>query len=153
MVTTRSGDDGKSRWSGRVEAKDGALLEALGSIDELQATLGVAKSKVESLKSKSKIEKIEEDLGQIMAELASAKFSIFNFKFSIKRMEEEIKELGKGKIVEGRFLKIKEMDPWLNWARTICRRCERRVVTLKAPKDILVYFNRLSDYLFLLSRK
>jgi len=139
MVTikTHKGDDGKSRFLCRIVDKDSPLLEAIGSIDELQAILEMVGGE----------ERVVDDLGKIMGELGTGKeFEIFNLKFLINETEENNFNLDK-------FVKFKGKKACeLNWARTVCRRVERRVVTLnkiqKIDQNILKYFNRLSGYLF-----
>ena len=78
-----------------------------------------------------------------------------------RKMNEKVMEIYKKekkmKLVN-RFLKPgDDLDVWLNWARTVCRRAERRMVSLnkveKNDKNILIFINRLSDYLFILSRR
>ena len=146
MITTKTGDQGKTTCANQIVDKDDILVETIGEIDELQAVLEVVGGDKEIIR----------DLGVIMGDLGTnKKFSIFNFQFSIEKMEEEIE---KNKINLNKFIifkkkKAKEM----NWARTVTRRVERRVVTLskkqKIDENILKYFNRLSDYLFVSALK
>ena len=140
MITTKKGDNGKSYFFGKVMDKDSPLIEAIGSIDELQSVLELIGFE----------DKIIDDLSKIMGELTcNIKFE--NCNLEIKRMEEKINSVKQNLT---KFLKFKNKKALnLNWARTICRRVERRVVTLnkkqKINNNILKYFNRLSDYLFL----
>ncbi len=146
MITTKKGDSGQTDCGSKRVNKDDLLVETIGQVDELQAVLeliGIDKG-------------IIRDLGMIMGELGSnKKCLISNVEFLIKAMEEEIgknnKKLSKFIIFETK--KAKE----LTWARTVCRRVERRVVALskiqKLDDNILRYFNRLSDYLFILALK
>ncbi|MDD4106408.1 MAG: ATP:cob(I)alamin adenosyltransferase [Candidatus Shapirobacteria bacterium] len=146
MITTKRGDGGETDCGGKRIDKDDLLVETIGEIDELQSVLEIIDGDKEIIR----------DLGVIMGDLGTGKkFSIFNFQFSIEKMEEEIE---KNKINLNKFIifkkkKAKEM----NWARTVCRRIERRVVTLskrqQIDENILKYFNRLSDYLFVLALK
>jgi cob(I)alamin adenosyltransferase len=144
MITTKKGDEGKSYFLGKIVDKDNPLLEAVGTIDELQAVLELIKVN----------KKIIDDLGRIMGELGCGiKFPTSNFQFPIEKME---KEISSKDYKLTKFVKFKEKESLeLNWARTVCRRAERRIVTLnkqqKINKDILKYFNRLSDYLFIKS--
>jgi len=149
MITTKRGDGGETDCGGRRVRKDDLLVEVIGEIDELKAILEMFGGDKGIIK----------DMGMIMGKLGTGKkFSIFNppagragFEFSIKKMEEEIEKsnVNLNKFVIFKTKKAKE----LNWVRTVCRRVERRIVALskknKIDKNILKYFNRLSDYLFI----
>ena len=145
-ITTKRGDKGQTDCGGKRMSKNNLLVETIGEIDELQSVLEMVDGDKEIIR----------DLGVIMGDLGTGKkYSIFNFQFSIEKMEEEIE---KNKINLNKFIifkkkKAKEM----NWARTVARRVERRVVTLskkqKIDENILKYFNRLSDYLFVIILK
>lgn len=170
-VVTRTGDDGKSRWLGKVVDKDSKLLEAVGCLDELQATLGTANSSLREAKRRSNLNgiatpsfslglamtKVQMDLYEIMAEIGYEKRGTINDKRimylenEIYKIEIELKPLTK-------FLIFKnKIACKFNLARTVCRRSERRLVALNRTQqidpNILKYINRLSDYLFVLSRK
>jgi cob(I)alamin adenosyltransferase len=154
-IVTKTGDDGKSRWLNQVVEKDSRLLEAVGTIDELQAMLGVAKVRV--FLERGVIESIQQDLWAIMGELAY-KQEFASVTERTKEIEEEIKEM------ESELPKIEnflmpgevEVEAVLNFSRAICRRAERRMVSLhkkkRFRKELMVYLNRLSDYLFTLGR-
>lgn len=179
VVTTKTGDDGKSRWMGKTVDKDSPLLEAVGELDELQAVIGIVETSlrgprsgggrsnlVEDRQATITMRGLQTDLYGIMGELAYGK-RISNFpprglpkgrKFQISNLEEKIKKLEKELGEINKFLIFKNKKAVkLNWARTVCRRVERRLVTLKNVQeidlDILIYINRLSDYLFVIARQ
>jgi cob(I)alamin adenosyltransferase len=132
MITTKTGDKGQTTCGNQRVDKDDLLVEAVGSIDELQSILELIGAK----------KKIVDDLSGIMGELGGG------VKFKIDRLKID-KDFNLNK-----FLKFKSKKALkLNWARAVCRRVERRVVSLsknqKVDENILKYFNRLSDYLFL----
>jgi len=140
MITTKTGDKGQTNCGNQRVNKNDLLVEVVGEIDELQAVLELAKMD----------EKFIDDLTGIMGELG---FEVIFDKYKT-RIEEIEKEINEKDFNLQKFLKFKDEEALkLNWARTICRRIERRVVSLskkqKVNEDILVYFNRLSDYLFL----
>lgn len=119
-----------------VVKKDGALLEALGTLDELQAVV--------------EDENIQIDLSNIMAAIALDKKAV-NLDDKIIKLKKDFGKVNK-------FLIFKtEKARRLNWIRTVCRRAERRVVALdrekKIDENILIYLNRLSDFIYLLSLK
>ena len=140
MITTKTGDKGKTNCGNQRVNKDDLLVEVVGEIDELQAVLELSKMD----------EKFIDDLTGIMGELG---FEVIFDKYKI-RIEEMEREINDKDFNLQKFLKFKNEEALkFNWARTICRRIERRIVSLskqqKINEDILVYFNRLSDYLFL----
>lgn len=146
MITTKRGDGGETDCGGKRVGKDDLLVEILGEVDELQAVLELIGGDKRVIK----------DLGMIMGDMGSSKKCLIsNFEFLIKTMEEEIEKSDK-KLAKFIIFKTKKARE-LNWARTVCRRVERRVVTLsktkKIDEEVLRYFNRLSDYLFVLALK
>lgn len=156
-ITTKKGDDGKSRFGGRVVEKDSELLETMGTIDELVALLGIAKMKNNSEMGK-KIERVIVELRQIMGLISGYETKNVNLDENIKYMDGEIKRMeDEMDTIRGFLESGKRLDEFLNWCRTVVRRCERRVVSLsktqRTDKNILVYLNRLSDYIYLLALK
>lgn len=156
-VTTRRGDDGKSRFGGRVVEKDSELLETVGSMDELVALLGIAIMK-NGPEIGKKIERIIVKLRQIMGLISGYGPKEIGLEEEIKYLDEEITKMEDRAEAINEFLETgRRLDEFLNWCRAVTRRCERRVVALskteKIDGSILIYFNRLSDYLFMLSRK
>lgn len=154
-IVTKTGDDGKSRWQGKIVDKDSQLLTAIGDIDELMAVIQVTQSKVKKSESQ-KLKKIVDDLYQIMGDLAyEVRFKNYNFR--IKQLEKDIKKMENELPKLSQFITFEnELGAWLNWSRTVARRAERSTVALvkkqMVDKNILIYLNRLSDYLFMLSR-
>jgi cob(I)alamin adenosyltransferase len=156
MITTKTGDDGKSRWLNKVVDKDDLLLEAVGTIDELMVILNLDFRSSTRLPDGQVIDRrLLGDLMNISGELAcDIKFD--DLEKRIIFLEEEMEILKKEMPEIKGFLTFENKESTLlNLARTVCRRAERRVVSLykrdKINKSILVYLNRLSDYLFILS--
>lgn len=158
-IYTRKGDFGETGiWSGKRFPKSDTLIEAIGSIDELNATIGVV---IESLsrQSKEKLEQVQRDLFGIGAQLAGYQGTESRAQGLERRVEEMEEEIDKmwGKMPPLRNFILPRGQ--LHLARTVCRRVERSVI--KAIKQlpsnsikmsILKYTNRLSDYLFCLAR-
>jgi len=146
MITTKKGDKGQSHFLGKVIDKDSPLLEVIGSIDELQASLEFVDGE----------EKVVDDLNQLMGVISCG--SEVNILEKVSFLEKEIEKIEAKLEKMTKFLRFKgEKSLRLNLARTICRRVERRIVSLdkieKLDREILQYFNRLSDYLFLRARQ
>lgn len=156
MITTKKGDKGRSYWLDKVVDKDDLVLEVIGGLDELQAVLGVARSKIMDFDLNRKVLKVQKDLMAIASVLAGYPKKI---EVRVKRIEKGIKvwekELPPFKefVVPGEF----DVSAFVHWARAVCRRVERDTVSLGKTREIkpkiLVYLNRLSDYLFLMAQK
>lgn len=158
MVTTKRGDNRKTRIKGVLVDKDSELVEVMGSIDELMAVLGIVMMEKTSVVLGKKIEIVNKNLYRIMGELSGYGAKVVGLQGEVRKMEKEIEDLEKKMGGVNKFLKAGgELEVWLNWARTVCRRTERRLVKyIKVHKgtdlNILEYINRLSDYLFILGR-
>jgi len=153
-ITTREGDNGKSRFFGREVEKDNILMETMGTIDELQSCLGLSKSLIKKKEWQEEIEKIQKNMIDISGVLI-IQSEWGKSEEEIKFLDKRIKEMENQMPLMRGFMVVGEntSEAVLNLSRAICRRVERRVVGLKkeqkVDKNILIYFNRLSDYLFL----
>lgn len=165
-ITTKKGDRGRTSlyWGTRI-SKNHIRVEVFGVMDELCSQLGMAKSLIEEMKTKKLIESIQQDLFVTGAEIATTAPHIRKLerrmnKGHVDRLEEIIQKLESEKKFEeccfylpGQNLVSSSLDI----ARTVARKAERRAVTLKNKKMlknryVLMYLNRLSDLLYLLSR-
>lgn len=149
MIYTRTGDKGTtSMLTGKRVSKSSKLIAAIGAIDELNSFLGIVGGLIE----------IQKDLFSINASLAGSKV---DFPYSkTQDLEKKIDKLEgklpvlKNFIIYGGNKKASE----LFFARALCRRAERALAALyhsprfTVDKSLLVYINRLSDYLFMLAR-
>ena len=136
-IVSKKGDRGETWYFDKRVRKDSELMEAVGSLDELQAVCGLVK-----------LEKIQKDLYEIMANLDKETRNK-KLETRIREMEKEI-EVMETKIKVPREFVIfkKEKAVKLNWVRTVVRRAERRIVKLDRRK-IMIYLNRLSDFIYL----
>jgi cob(I)alamin adenosyltransferase len=154
-VYTKGGDGGKtSLISNKRVLKSSKVIWAIGEIDELNSYLGVIRSELDDDDLNAKLKEVQKDLFFIGSILAGGKLSFD--KRRVKELEKEIDDLEAILPVQTKFLfptgtKVASM---LFLARSIARRAERRVVGLEKniTRDVLVYVNRLSDYLFILAR-
>lgn len=147
MITTKKGDGGMSEYFGKKFSKGGKMLDAIGTLDELQAILGLVG-----------LEKLQNDIYEIMGNLGKETRNQI-LETRIIEIEEEMEKIEKKLKIENKFVIFKDDKAMmLNWARTVARRAERVVVRLeirneKLDKSILIYLNRLSDFIYLLSLK
>jgi len=159
---TRSGDDGYTGLlgEGRV-AKYHARPEAVGTIDEATAALGVARATCQSKQNAALILTAQRDLYQLMAEIAATPENASRFrKIDAKRVTwlEEQTDLLSSQIELPQDFILPGDSPAgaaLAMARTIIRRAERRVAQLLHEQmivnhDLLRYLNRLSSLCFVL---
>lgn len=163
-VYTRKGDSGETGlFGGSRIAKDSIKVEAYGSIDEAAAFIGEARAIIKDEKVKNILHKIQEKFLVIGAHLASDSNGINKLKESIEEsdiveLEKIIDEYSKNLLPLYKFIipGDNRESATLHVARTVVRRSERRIVTLKERENIdpklLKYVNRVSDVLFVLSR-
>ncbi len=151
QLKVHPGDKGFSSLSDRRLSKGSLIFEAIGTLDELNAWLGLAR--VMTRKKRSDISRIQKDLSKIMAELAGfqgKELSFSDVEF-LERLTVKYSE-GAGRISKFIIPGQSEGEAIVNLARAVCRRAERRLVVLKRKQTvsplILTYINRLSLLLF-----
>lgn len=172
ILYTGFGDQGTTTLydckQGRI-SKSSILVEALGSVDELNAYLGIIKVYADidklALKSSNKkipyskiIENIQQNLFIIQAELGGSKMSISSKE--LKKMEDIINQIGKilPPITSFTISGGSIISAGLDFARTLARKSERRIISVSDEgsriigKGTISYMNRLSSMLFAMSR-
>ena len=164
-IYTRKGDTGQtSLIGGRRVLKSDLRVEAYGTVDELNSFAGLVHDHLENSSYKNALKKIQDALFVIESLLAS----------DDEESTKALPSLGEGEIVflENEIDRMNINLPELNnfilpgghphvshchIARTVCRRAERRILALSETctisPEVLAFVNRLSDYLFVLSRK
>ena len=162
-IYTKTGDTGEtSLFGGGRVSKYSARIEAYGTVDELNSTIGYARSQQLNVDSDKKLEIIQNDLFVIGADLATPPET----KATIKRIESEqitqleswIDEMEKDLTPLGYFILPGGAAgaSALHISRTVCRRAERCVINAMETETIsnlvVIYLNRLSDFLFVMSR-
>ncbi len=164
-VYTKTGDKGKTSLIGGTRVvKNDVRLEAYGTVDELNSHIGLLRSYVQ-----------EEDLKEILIEIQNQLFKIGSYlavDVSVSKMRSDFQldevriELLEKEIdrMEGSLAPLTgfilpgghRATGACHIARTVCRRAERRVIDIQDIYDIdswiVRYLNRLSDFLFVLSR-
>jgi cob(I)alamin adenosyltransferase len=163
-IVTKTGDGGETALGdGSRVPKDHPRIAAIGAVDELNAVLGLILLGAHA--EAALIRTIQNDLFDLGADLcappADKEKPGERLRISaehIGRLEREIERLNAGLPPLNSFVLPGGVPAaaWCHLARTVCRRAERDVVTLMATETInplvLVYLNRLSDLLFVLSR-
>lgn len=165
-VYTRSGDKGKTSAIGRPRLmKNSPRIEAYGEVDELNSLVGLIISQLEKdqeISNKLAIELIEIqhllfDVGTDLANLEEF-FPLRITADATKWLENKIDWYTKETPAIKRFILPggDSLASWLHYARAVCRKVERRIVTLMEQEEInthaYVFINRLSDYLFMIAR-
>ena len=166
QIYTRTGDDGTTGLIGGSRVKKYDLrLEAYGTIDELNSYIGVVRSLQNDALADKVLEKIQNKLFVIGANLASDEASVM-IKKQLPCKEADVLLLEKE--MDRLFTVLPRLNNFIlpggcqasafcHVARTVCRRAERRIVELSEKNEVdsilIKYINRLSDYLFVLSRK
>ena len=161
-IVTKTGDKGETGLFSSSKTKKiriskaSARIEAIGSIDEANTSLGLAVSFITNRGLKKKITEIQRYLFEVGAVLAGAKIKLDEE--LPQKMEKEINEMDKTlpKLTHFILPGGGKAGGLLFMARTFIRRAERRTVELsrkeKVPTGVLIYLNRLSDYVYTLAR-
>ena len=163
-IYTRTGDDGMTGMAdGRRVEKDSPAMEFCGTIDELNSLLGVVRTQNPPPEVDAIVERIQSELFLVGAEVACAGQMLSESSQlgdrHIHRLEADIDELNAQLPSLTSFILPggAPATASLHVARTVCRRAERRLVTLARQVEhirpiVLVYLNRLSDLLFVAAR-
>lgn len=160
-IYTGTGDDGTtSLIGGERVSKDNKRVQAYGTIDELNAHMGLLNIALTHDQTRQFIERIEHNMLNIGCCLANCKENRYDLTDEeIAVLQEEIDKLEASLPPMHEFIIPggTEAAARANLCRTVCRRAEREIVGLQrechVSPNIMVYINRLSDYLFLLQRQ
>jgi cob(I)alamin adenosyltransferase len=166
-IYTKTGDAGDTGLfgGGRVP-KSHPRVEAYGDVDELNATLGVARAAGADDQIDALLVRVQQDLFAIGALLATPDRAKMHTHLEKARIDQErIADLERA--IDAADTELEPLRAFilpggspkaaaLHVARTVCRRAERRIVEIAAemeiPQLVVVYLNRLSDVLFTLAR-
>ena len=163
-IYTKKGDSGKTKLFGNTEIeKDSIRVEAYGTIDELSAIITIIQTQNIESRIIKMLTQIQEFCFTASAEIATDndKKHLLKHKISIDNVE----------YVESKIDEFDDLLPelncfinslnnvaasYVNFARTVCRRAERRLIALSKENEInppiLALFNRMSDLFFVLMR-
>ena len=172
-VYTRTGDKGQTRLVGGQQVdKDHVRIAAYGTVDELNAVIGLARvfntrsgAAVEAVaRIEGMLHRVQNDLFNVGSDLATRPADRWEGMHrvggdDVKRLEDWIDALNEdvGPLREFILPGGGPVGVFLHQARTVCRRAEREVVTLlreepDTGEGPMRFLNRLSDYLFVLGR-
>ncbi len=162
-IYTRTGDTGEtSLFSGRRVPKTNARVEAYGTVDELNACLGLLRdhlAPVDEVRTRVRDHLLQQQkllfsLGAALADDREGQAyqvpgtAASDLEALMDEMEAELPRMTHFILPGG-----SPAVSFAHLARTVCRRAERRTVEVaEADAAVVVYLNRLSDYLFVLSR-
>lgn len=171
-IYTRTGDRGTTALGdGRRVAKDHRRIEAYGTVDELNSTLGLALQAGLDAEAADLLRGIQNDLFDLGADLCvpetprrgarrgARRAPLRITGRQVERLEAAIDRFNASLSTLRSFVLPggTPASAWLHLARTVCRRAERRVVTLSRGErinaQVVVYLNRLSDLLFVMARR
>lgn len=163
-IYTKTGDEGMTSIRGGIRVpKDHPRIEANGALDELNAMLGVARTLMSADDDRQALlTEIIHELMRVMSHVATPVGKTNPRTLHVveltAKMEQLIDEV-QAKTTSSRHFILPGGTPLsahLQWARTVCRRAERRLWTLHREEplnpDILKFINRLSDALFAIAR-
>jgi cob(I)alamin adenosyltransferase len=172
-IYTRTGDQGMTALvgGGRVP-KESVRLEAYGTVDELNAAIGIVRTYLPNYRERfaadfewysEMLRRVQNELFDVGSELATppqaeyegmhqmSEGEVAELEHEMDRMQEELRPLNSFTLPGGGVL-----NAFLHQARTVCRRAERICWALKRDEPVsdqlLIYLNRLSDHFFIQSR-
>lgn len=158
-IYTRTGDTGTtSLFGGKRVSKSSDLVNAYGSMDELNSWMGFIAGRMPVPNVQKFLFGIQSDLFKIGSVLAGWKHDLSELTQWIDEMESRID------LMESQLPKVtnfvlpggSELGSFIHITRSVCRKVERRVVWLSQKHEIdpiiIRYLNRLSDLLFVLAR-
>ena len=168
-IATKTGDNGTTALMyGRRVAKNHARVEAYGTVDELNAALGLARATAVQDFVSGNLLAIQKELVILMGELAVANDDLARYVkggFSLVTPAMTAKLDALVQAIEAQDVSFKgwatpgatQNSAALDMARTVCRRAERRVCDLQTVgelknEEIIIFLNRLSDLLWLFAR-
>jgi len=162
-IYTKTGDQGQTGlFGGRRVSKGHLRIEAYGTVDELNACVGLVRDQLSDEKGRDCLKEIQDRLFIVGANLASdpqkelpkpdiRASDVDLLESEMDRMDASLPEL-RNFILPGGHPLVSTC----HLARCVCRRAERMVVVLAGEESVdpilIQYLNRLSDYLFILSR-
>jgi len=157
-IYTRTGDQGETGLGdGSRVSKDAVRIEAFGTVDELNSVLGIVLSKAVPDTTRAVLTEIQHRLFDLGGELSIPGHTMLE-PAHVNWLEQHLDDMNAELPMLKEFILPGgcEAAAFCHLARTVCRRAERRLITLAAREDInpvcIQYLNRLSDLLFVMAR-
>ncbi|HBY96254.1 MAG: cob(I)yrinic acid a,c-diamide adenosyltransferase [Ardenticatenaceae bacterium] len=166
-IYTRTGDEGMTGlFGGRRVGKDSVRIEACGAVDECNTTLGIVRTLLDDPELAERLAWIQSDLFVVGADVATLEMPGKTAATRVPRVQpEDVTRLERW--IDEAEVELEPLRTFilpggtaaaahLHFARTVCRRAERRVVALGGLEainpQVVRYLNRLSDFLFVSAR-
>lgn len=162
-IYTKTGDQGMTRIRGGVQLpKDDILIETNGTLDELNAVIGIVRSLLAEAHSwQTLLNDIQQELLVVMSHIATPEGKTnpktLHAAELTRRFEQEIDNMLTESGIPSGFIVPNgtQVAAQLHFARTVARRAERRLCTLRRQQaianEIICFMNRLSDLLFVMA--
>jgi cob(I)alamin adenosyltransferase len=163
-IYTRTGDDGTTALgTGARRKKYDLRVEAYGTVDEVNATVGLVRLHTQGTELDAALARVQNDLFDVSADLCLAEKGPGGARLTVTDVQVAWLE-GEIDRLNGELAPLKSFilpggsaaSAYMHLARTVCRRAERIMVALKDKEGVsepsLKYINRLSDYLFVAGR-
>lgn len=155
------GDQGKTfLFSNEKVDKDSPRIEAIGALDELNSFMGLARSMLQDRELDEILKRIQQQVFSIGSDIATsmhkkvyrvAEKEVEEIETLIDRYDKDLPKLKNFILPSG-----SEASSLLQVCRSVCRRAERRIVTLNRQEEVnvktITFLNRLSDFFFVLAR-
>lgn len=157
-IVTKTGDDGITGLTAKKRvSKADIIIEAIGSIDELNSAIGLTRVVCQNKELDKLFKQLQHDLFNVGGDLCLQGSTLINNKHvqnleqSLSLYNTQLKPLANFILPTG-----SEVTARIHMARSICRRAERILVKAKKTNEfnplLLVFLNRLSDWLFVVAR-
>lgn len=162
-IYTKTGDKGETKVFDKISgalvkiSKSSKKIKTIGAVDELNSFIGIIRSQDKDKTFDKNLTEIQKDLFTINSILAGSKLRFSKIK--TQKLEKQIDKWEGSLPVLKNFIYYggSKGSSLIFYARALCRRAERQLVSFSHIQDtnpnILIYMNRLSDYLFMLARE
>ena len=156
------GDQGKTfLFSNEKIDKDSVRIEAIGAVDELNSVVGLARSRMQDKELDEVMKRVQQQVFAIGSDIATSIGTKKVYRVAEKEVEEIEALIDKynkdlPKLKNFILPSGTELSAMMQVCRSVCRRAERRVVSLSKQEEVniktVTFLNRLSDLFFVLAR-